>query len=100
MELSQEQIMSQRVEISICNRMAISSRPNMWETLHRDKATHSGMFLSLIWNMGAEKMALSKKLGAFCMAPKAIAAPIECAMMYLGSFSLKNVLETPKRSSV
>ena len=38
MELSQEQIMSQRVEISICNRLAISFRPNMSDFSHTHRA--------------------------------------------------------------
>ena len=41
MELSQEQIMSQRVEISICNRLAISFRPNMSDFSHEHTQTHS-----------------------------------------------------------
>ena len=39
-ELSQEQIMSQRVEISICNRLAISFRPNMSDFSHEHTQTH------------------------------------------------------------
>ena len=42
-ELSQEQIMSQRVEISIYNRLAISFRPNMSDFSLLQRHTAKGM---------------------------------------------------------